>query len=271
MNTQMYVLSLMVAVIAAAGSTWSPCSLSMLSTLTPMAERSRGHRWWSTAAWFVGGALLGGATLAVPTAGLAALRASVELDTTTVAALAAAAALLATMLDAGALRRLIAPMPHHRRQVDERWIDAFRPWVYAGGFGWQIGTGLATYIMTAAVYLVIGLAVLSGSPVWAAMLCVSFAAVRGAAMLAGAGLRDPQRLAAFHRRFEQLREPAHRLVTVALGVVAVCFAAVALGSTGVVTAGIAVGSAGISSAILLRSSRRRSDLTVAVPTIRSVP
>ena len=49
-----------VPVAAAVRSTWSPCGLSMLSTITPMGERGRGHRYRATAAWFVVGAVLGG-------------------------------------------------------------------------------------------------------------------------------------------------------------------------------------------------------------------
>ncbi len=52
-----------VATGAASRSTWSPCGLSMLSTITPVSERGRGHRYRATAAWFVLGAALGGATL----------------------------------------------------------------------------------------------------------------------------------------------------------------------------------------------------------------
>ena len=56
-------------------------------------------------------------------------------------------------------------LPIHRRQVNERWLDHYRAWVYGAGFGWQIGTGLATYITTAAVYLMIVLGSLTGSPI----------------------------------------------------------------------------------------------------------
>ncbi len=56
-------------------------------------------------------------------------------------------------------------IPIHRRQVNERWLDQFRPWVYGAGFGWQIGSGLATYVVTPAVYLMIVLAALSGRSV----------------------------------------------------------------------------------------------------------
>jgi hypothetical protein len=43
--------ALFVAVVAALRGTWSPCGLSMLSSLNPVSERSRGHRFWGTAVW----------------------------------------------------------------------------------------------------------------------------------------------------------------------------------------------------------------------------
>jgi len=49
-----------VAVVAAVRSTWSPCGLSMLATITPLAERARGHRYGVTVTWFVLGSVLGG-------------------------------------------------------------------------------------------------------------------------------------------------------------------------------------------------------------------
>jgi hypothetical protein len=56
-------LACLVAAAAAVRSTWSPCGLSMLSTITPVSERSKGHSYRSTAAWFVAGATAGGCTL----------------------------------------------------------------------------------------------------------------------------------------------------------------------------------------------------------------
>ena len=41
--------------------------------------------------------------------------------------------------------------PFLHRQVDDDWLSAYRPWVYGVGFGWQIGAGVTTYTMTAAV------------------------------------------------------------------------------------------------------------------------
>ena len=192
-------LAAVVAVSAAVRSTWSPCGLSMLSTITPMAERSRGRNWASTAAWFLGGAVLGGATLGLAAAALAALVGLLSLTTTVALVLAAGLAVVGVGLDMGLLG---TEMPHHRRQVDEVWLDQYRSWVYGAGFGWQIGTGFATYIMTAAVYLTVGLAALTGRPLVAFGLCVLFGFTRGMAIFLGTSLTDPDRLRVFHRRFE---------------------------------------------------------------------
>ncbi|MDE3206198.1 MAG: hypothetical protein KGQ66_18475, partial [Acidobacteriota bacterium] len=61
-----------VAVAAAARSTYSPCGLSMMSSITPFGEKARRHRYWATATWFVLGAVVGGATLGAVSAALAA-------------------------------------------------------------------------------------------------------------------------------------------------------------------------------------------------------
>ena len=42
---------------------WSPCGLSMLSSLNPVSEAARGNRFWLTAVWYVAGAVAGGALL----------------------------------------------------------------------------------------------------------------------------------------------------------------------------------------------------------------
>ena len=53
MTTTITLAAFAVAVVAGARSTWSPCGLSMLASITPLAEQGRGHRYRSTAAWFV--------------------------------------------------------------------------------------------------------------------------------------------------------------------------------------------------------------------------
>ncbi len=191
-----------VAVAAAVRSTWSPCGLSMLSTITPFGERSRGHRYGATATWFVAGALLGGATLGAFAAGLAAAVAASGMagHPGWAAGAVAVAAAVTAAVDAGVFGDLI---PIWRRQVDDQWLVRYRNWVYGVGFGWQIGVGLATYIMTAAVFLVVVLGALSADPVTAAALGVLFGVGRGLAVLLTAKADSPVRLRALHRRFDQ--------------------------------------------------------------------
>ncbi len=232
--TLIVALAAVVAVAAAARSTWSPCGLSMLSTITPMAERSRGRRWGLTAAWFILGATLGGATLGALAVACASVVGLLDLPARAVLGTAAVLALVTAGMDLGIGTR----MPHHRRQVDELWLDQFRSWVYGIGFGFQIGTGLMTYIMTAAVYLTVMMAALTGSAVTAMALALLFGATRGAAILLGAGLTEPDRLRRFHRRFEALG-PAVRLGVIGVQIaVAVVAAGAAWGALGAVTAAV---------------------------------
>lgn len=215
-------LGLLVAVAAAVRSTWSPCGHSMLSTLTPLGERARGHRWGVTAGWFVLGALLGGVTLG---AGAAAAAVGVRALDTSPSVLAGTAAVVTAVVlaaDAG----VGVPLPGHRRQVDENWIGAYRTWVYATGFGWQIGVGIATYTMTAALYLLVALAALTASPVAAVAVCAVFGVVRGLAVLAGRHLDSPAALRTFHRRFEAAEPWSRRLVIAVEAVALLAVAAV---------------------------------------------
>ena len=85
-------------------------------------------------------------------------------------------------------------VPGHIRQVNEDWLVRYRSWVYGAGFGYQVGTGVATYTMTAGLYLMIGLAALTASPLAAVAICTSFGLVRGCAVLPVAGMRTPASL-----------------------------------------------------------------------------
>ena len=101
---------------------------------------------------------------------------------------------------------MIGP-PFFKRQVNEYWLGRYRVWVYGSGFGWQIGAGVTTYIMTAAVFLTIALGVLTAGP-WAALVVgVVFGLARGLAVLLTARLRTTAEVFALHRRFDALGEP----------------------------------------------------------------
>ncbi len=209
MTPLLVVLASAVAVAAAVRSTWSPCGLSMLSTITPMGEQGRGHRFASSAAWFVAGAVAGGATLGAVAAALAAGVSTADLsgDARVGVAAALAAVTIASDLAVGGFR-----LPSHPRQVTEGWLGQYRRGVYAGGFGWQIGVGLATYVTTSAVYLMIAMAALTGVPGVAFAIVTGFGLVRGLAVVLGRGLTTTERMLALHRRLEELLPSAQRAI-----------------------------------------------------------
>lgn len=212
MSGLLVIVTLVVAAGAGARGTWSPCGLSMVSAINPLAERGRGHRYWLTALWFLLGAGLGGALLGAAAALVAWPVGS--LPTSMAALLGCLGCLVAVAGDCqvGGFR-----LPIHPRQVNERWLMQYRRWVYAAGFGFQIGTGFATYIMTAATYLVALLAVLTGSPAWALAAGLLFGLVRGAAVLLSSRCRSPESLRALHQALARF-EPASRHIMLAVEV-----------------------------------------------------
>lgn len=251
------VVGLVVAAAAAFRGTWSPCGLSMLSTVTPLAEAGRGHRYRWTASWFLLGAVLGGLTTGSVAAVAAIGIGRLDLSAATTYGVAAVAAVLAAGFDG---RLLGPPIPHHRRQVNEDWLGRYRAWVYGAGFGWQIGTGVATYIMTAGVYLTIVVASLTGDPLMALTICAAFGAVRGSMVLIGARITSPEALVAVHSRFESLREPVRRAV-IAVEVLAVVALALA-GGAPAATAALAATAATVAVGAL-RNLRRGSRVPTA--------
>ena len=216
MTALLVTLGIVVAVVAAIRSTWSPCGVSMLSTVTPLAERSRGHRFGFTAAWFVLGATVGGASLGLVAAGLAEGVHRVGPSWPVTLGVAAVAASITAASDIGPFG---LNLPTHGRQVDELWLGRYRRWVYATGFGWQIGAGVATYIMTAAVYLLVVLAALTGRPGVALALVTLFGLMRGLAVLGSWRITTPAALHDFHRRFDAGGPASRQLaIVVQLGV-----------------------------------------------------
>lgn len=203
------IAALLIAIAAGGRSTWSPCGLSMLSSLTPLGERGRGARFETTAAWYLLGAVVGGGMLGALGA-MGAIVVGLDHVRGTAVDLAAAAA-LALAAGADAILAGRRALGHHR-QVNERWLDEFRPWVYGSGFGLQIGSGLATYVTTAGVYLVVVLGALSGRPLFALGIGVLFGFVRGAAVYLGRHIESPAGLRSFHARFAALAPSSRKMM-----------------------------------------------------------
>jgi hypothetical protein len=257
MEATVFALGVVVALAAAVRSTWSPCGQSMLSQLTPVGEASRGYRYRTTATWFIVGAVVGGATLGGVMAVLALMVSSWGATSTALLGVAAGLALLGACVDSGVLG--IAP-PFFKRQVNEYWLGRYRAWVYGSGFGWQIGAGVTTYIMTAAVFLTIAMGALTAGP-WAAFgIGVCFGTARGLAVLLTARRRTTAALFALHRRFDELGEPVRRAVIAVQLVVAI----VAVGAAwSMLAALVAAGVVAIVTVAVRIGTRRR----VAAPTV----
>jgi hypothetical protein len=246
-------LGIVTAVAAAVRSTWSPCGLSVLSQITPFGERARGHRFGATAAWYVVGSLLGGVSLGLVAAALAAGVAALDWSTAARLGLVAVLALLGAVVDAHLLG--FGP-PFIRRQLNEEWLPQYRSWVYGTGFGWQIGSGFSTYVMTAAVFLLVAVAALTANPVAAMSVCLLFALVRGLAVLLAARGATPDALVEFFRRFDALGQTTRNLVIAVQVGLAVVAAGAAWGPVGAIA--VVVGAGVVALAVRVRPTAAAS-------------
>jgi hypothetical protein len=99
-------------------------------------------------------------------------------------------------------------VPGPRRQVDERWLDQYRGWVYGSGYGAQLGLGVTTVVSSAATYVALLAALLTASATAGAIVLGCYGTVRGLTPLATAGVRSQRRLLDFHRRLTRRRAAA---------------------------------------------------------------
>jgi len=233
--------ALLLAAVAGARGTWSPCGLSMVSAINPLSERARGNRYWLTAAWFIAGSLVGGALLGTGSAALAFVLRPLADHLGAASLIAALTCLVALAAD----RRLAGfQLPLHPRQVNELWLTRYRRWLYAAGFGAQIGIGFATYIMTAATYLVVAVPALSGSPALALRAGLLFGLVRGLAVLLSARCRTAQALRGLHLRLSNLERASFRAAmaaeTLAAGVLGYAAAGLVAGAVALLLAGAVI-------------------------------
>ena len=196
----------------------------MLASIHPLGERARDRRWSvtvsaylvsSTLAAALLGALLGGAGGLLPLG-----PASVAVAVLVLCALA-----LAFDLGLGGLR-----LPTVHRQVDKDWLDRYRGWVVGVGFGFQLGLGVVTVVNTAAVYLALALAALTGSTAAGAAVGATFGLVRAVVILAVAPVRRPDQLRAALRRMQLWRPLSERIGITVQALVLLAAGAVAIAS-----------------------------------------
>ena len=174
----------------------------MLSSIHPLGERARHNSWAVTATAFTVGSIL---TAAAIGAALGTAGSLLDVSTSVTLASIAVTTLAAGALDLGRVR---APGP--ARQVDERWIDTYRGWVYGLAFGAQLGAGVVTFVVTWGVWATFVAELLSGTPLTGAVIGAVFGAGRAVGLIATVRIDRPSRLTAFHERMRRLAVPAHR-------------------------------------------------------------
>jgi hypothetical protein len=200
----------------------------MLGSITPLGERGRNSRWAVTMAAFVVGSAAGGAALGTALGSLGAVaRTGIAWWTPTVSLVVlGTVALAGAALDA---RLVPVPMPTVRRQVDERWLQRYRGWVYGLGFGLQLGMGVVTIVTTATVYAAFAAALLSGSTLRGAVIGGTFGVLRAATSFSVARVRRPEqvvRIDALLRRFDGSSRGATVALEAGLAVTALAAAAI---------------------------------------------
>jgi hypothetical protein len=182
----------------------------MLSSIHPLGERTRGNSWGVTAAYYVFGSMVGGAALgAAPRCAGLALGSALKASESAISGAVIGVLVVAASLDLWHVR-----LPSLDRQVDETWMTRYRSWVYGGGYGFQLGTGVMTFVKTASVYALWVLVLLGGSIVGGLIVGAWFGLARSSALLTVAGVIDPGALRSYFRRMASLAPAAH-LVAVA--------------------------------------------------------
>ena len=196
----------------------------MLASIHPLGERARDRRWGTTVSAYLLASTLAATLLGGLLGGLGSL---LPLGPGSTAALVVGLCALALAFDLG-LGGLQLPTIH--RQVDKDWLDRYRGWVVGVGFGFQLGLGVVTIVNTAAVYLALALAALTGSVAGGALVGATFGLVRALVILVVAPVRRPDQLRAALRRVNAWRPLSQRIGIAVQGLTLVAAGAVALAS-----------------------------------------
>lgn len=182
----------------------------MLGSITPLGERGRGGRWGTTVAIYIGastvcgllfGFILGTLGSAVWNLGGAAGNETYRVYSIGLVALTGV--IVESVRGSGRL-------PSIQRQVNENWLSRYRPWVWAVGFGAQLGIGVVTIITTTAIYALWWTAFVSATSPTGAIVGAAFGFTRAAVSLAVIRVDRPERLVAVDRTLKRLAGPSKR-------------------------------------------------------------
>ena len=177
----------------------------MLASITPLGERGRHSSWGLTVTAFLVGATSAGAAAGALLGAVGALTIG---GSPGASGWRVRLGVLAVAMGLAVVLDLLHAVPGPRRQVNERWLDEFRGWVYGLGFGAQLGLGVTTVVSSAAMYVAFLAAFETGSAAGGALVLGCFGAVRGLTPLASARVRRPDQLIAMLALLERRRASA---------------------------------------------------------------
>src|SRR5215471_21232902 len=195
----------------------------MLTSISPLGERSRGMKWPVTVAFFITGAVGGGLLIGLVVGGLGRVLGAVNSSFAATGVSAGILMLVFTAVEWTRWRHWVAGV---HRQVNEDWLPSYRGWVYGVGFGFQLGLGFVT-IANAALFCLLATTLLFHSLALSILAFGTYGAVRGLSVLLAAGATEPAGLLAIDRRMELLGPMVQRGGRIAQ--VAVGFAAIGIG------------------------------------------
>jgi hypothetical protein len=176
----------------------------MLASINPLGERGRNQRFPITVTAFFVGSIGAAAALGAVLGRLGSPFATRD------RAFVAIGILAVVGLALDRTRRVPGP----RRQVDQRWLTAYRGWVYGLGFGAQLGLAFTTIVSASAIYVAFACAFLSGSALGGALIGATFGLVRALPLLTTARVRTPSELRSVIVGLERLRPPVATLTSV---------------------------------------------------------
>lgn len=185
----------------------------MLGSMNPLVLRVRNGRWWTTVSAYIGSSILGGALIGwlLALAG-ATLRAEThQPGWRAAAALLGGCGLLGGIVDS---RVFGLRLPTIVRQVDEAWRYRYRNWIYAIGYGFQLGLGFMTIVTTATVYATFVAMFLLASQPLGILVGAWFGLTRSVSVLSVAGVRTMGQFESIEAGLARLHAPS-RILTIA--------------------------------------------------------
>ncbi|MGH2749897.1 MAG: hypothetical protein ACRDK3_03340 [Actinomycetota bacterium] len=159
----------------------------MVETITPVVHGGRSKKYWTAVALHALGATLSAAVFGFLLGGLGALLRA-PWGRIGAVALMVIALMYAVREGFG----LQIPLPDRHAQVPQWWRDFFSAPVSSFLYGAGLGIGFFTFLQFGTYVAVAAGALLSGSPLVGALLCIPFGLTRGLSVILTARARAPE-------------------------------------------------------------------------------